>query len=75
MGGPTRELHRLLTDPHELDNPATECPDTAAELQATLEGWIRQMIQKNGLDEDPLVTNGPTLGAKWIEWVKIHGYW
>ena len=52
-----------------------EHPDIAEWLEDTLERWIAEMVEKNGLSEDPLVANGLTLGAHWIEWVKEHGYW
>lgn len=75
LGGPMRELYDLAADPHELENIAEVCLDTAGELEDVLEGWIAKMMQKNGLTEDPLVANGLTLGAKWFEWVREHGYW
>jgi len=47
----------------------------ARELEDALEGRIAEMMEKNGPTGDPLVANGLTLGAHWIEWVKKHGYW
>ena len=73
--GPMRELYDLASDPHEMKNIAEERPDTARNLEDTLEGWISGMMKKNGLSEDPLVANGLTLGADWFKWVKRHGYW
>ena len=52
-----------------------EHPDIAKGLEDTLERWIAEMVEKNGLSEDPLVANDLMLGAYWVEWVKEHGYW
>ena len=72
---PMRELYDLDSDPHEMTNLAGEFPDMAKELEDTLEKWIAVAMEKNGLTEDPLVSNGLTLGTQWTEWVKKHGYW
>ena len=32
-------------------------------------------MRRNGLDEDPLVTHGITLGKDWLQWGEQHGYW
>ena len=74
-GRPMRELYDLKQDPHEMKNIAQERPEVASDLEDTLEGWISDMMKKNGLTTDPLVANGLTLGAAWVQWVKKHGYW
>jgi arylsulfatase len=74
LGGPMRELYDLQSDPSEMANLAEACPDLAAELEHTLEGWIAHMMEKNGLTADPLVAHGLTLGAGWVEWAGTHGY-
>ncbi|MEA3344681.1 MAG: sulfatase [Chloroflexota bacterium] len=75
LRGPMQELYDLQSDPHEMKDVAEEYPDVARELEDTLEGWIAEMMGKNGLTKDPLVANGLTLGTHWVEWVKEHGYW
>jgi len=74
-GRPMRELYDLKQDPHEMKNIAQERPEMASDLEDTLEGWIADMMKKNGLTTDPLVANGLTLGTAWVQWVKKHGYW
>jgi len=72
---PLRELYDLEADPEELNNIAEDNPEIVKELEEILEGWIRDMMRKNGLKEDPLIANGLTMAAEWEEWVKKHGYW
>ncbi|KPJ62479.1 MAG: hypothetical protein AMS15_03850 [Planctomycetes bacterium DG_23] len=74
-GGPMRELYDLKADPHEMKNIAPERPRVARDLEETLEGWIADMMKKNGLTTDPLIAHGLTLGAAWVQWAKRHGYW
>jgi arylsulfatase A-like enzyme len=62
-----RELYDLRSDPDELNNIADEEPDAARDLDARLEGWIAEMMSRNGLTEDPLVAHGITLGKAWKE--------
>jgi len=66
-GGPMRELYDLTDDPQELSNMAERRPAEAADLEAELEDWIAHMLEKNGLDRDPLITHGATLGKRWAE--------
>jgi arylsulfatase len=66
-GGPMREFYDLAEDSEELHNVADERPAEADELQAELEEWIARMLEKNGLDHDPLTTHGTTLGKRWAE--------
>ena len=74
-GGPMRELYQLRSDPHEMKNIVEERPKVARDLEDTLEEWIAEMMRKNSLSADPLVANGLTLSAPWVQWVKKHGYW
>jgi len=62
---PMRELYDLRDDPDELRNIAEEAPETAGDLEQRLEAWIAEMMARNGLTEDPLVTHGLTLGRAW----------
>jgi len=66
-GRPMRELYDLGQDPDELHNLAQERPDEARELEDQLEEWIARMLEKNGLDHDPLKTHGTTLGKRWAQ--------
>lgn len=72
---PPEELYDLRKDPGEENNIVADEPATATELKGILEGWVRKMMEKNGLKEDPLVANGLTLAADWEKWVTKHGYW
>jgi arylsulfatase A-like enzyme len=72
---PPRELYHLPTDPGELHNLADERPQVTADMEAELEQWIARMMAKNGLDQDPLLKHGITLGKGWREWVESKGYW
>jgi len=72
---PLRELYDLEADPEELNNIAEDYPEVVKELEEILEGWIREMMRKNGWKEDPLIANGLTMAADWEEWVNKHGYW
>jgi len=72
---PMREIYGLSAAPDEFTNIADQRPDLAADMEATLEAWVAKMMEKNGLKEAPLVANGLTLGAQWLDWVKEHGYW
>jgi arylsulfatase len=74
-GKPPRELYHLPSDPCELRNLADERPDTVGALEAELEEWIARMMAKNGLDQDPLIAQGVTLGKRWRDWVQEKGYW
>lgn len=74
-GNPMCELYDLQADPGEFDDIATIRPDIASQLDAKLEAWISLMMRRNGLDEDPLVAHGITLGKDWLEWGERHGYW
>ncbi len=66
-GMPMRELYDLKRDPNEMSNLVRHRPDIAEALEEQLEAWIAAMMQKNGLDEDPLVAQGITLGKDWRE--------
>lgn len=64
---PDRELYDLRDDPHEFHNLAKERPDIACECEKDLEAWIADKMRANGLEEDPLVAHGLTLGKQWQE--------
>lgn len=68
-GRPPRELYDLVADPDELCNRADDEPDRARALEERLEAWIAEMMAKNRLTEDPLITSGITLGRQWAEWL------
>ncbi len=74
-GSPMSELYDLQADPGEFDDVAARRPDVASELDTLLEAWVEWMMDRNGLDEDPLVAHGITLGRDWLEWGERHGYW
>ncbi len=61
-GTPMRELYDLAKDPHERNNIAEQERDVAQALETTLESWIHGQMAKNGLNEDPLVAHGLSLG-------------
>lgn len=64
---PMCELYDLAQDPDELRNVADERPTEVAELKAELEEWIAHLLAQNGLERDPLLTHGMTLGKRWAE--------
>jgi len=64
-GTPMRELYDLHADPDELHNIAGEYPHITQQLEDQLESWLLEKMQKNGLDQDPLVAHGLTLGQQW----------
>lgn len=66
-GTPTRELYDLRADPDELHNAVEDDGDTASALEARLEAWIAEKMQRSGLTTDPLVAHGITLGRAWKE--------
>lgn len=72
---PMRELYHLPTDPGETRNLYLERFEVARELEGQLEGWIRKMMEKNGLNQDPLVEQGITIGKRWKDWIEKHRYW
>jgi arylsulfatase A-like enzyme len=72
---PPRELYHLPTDRCEMHNLADERPGVTAQMEGELEAWIARMMEKNGLDRDPLVAQGTTLGRDWREWIERKGYW
>jgi arylsulfatase A-like enzyme len=72
-GRPRREYFDLATDPDELRDLSTERPDRADALEARLEDWIAEMVARNGLPGDPLLTEDITLGKKWEEWLNAGG--
>jgi len=59
---PMRELYDLEADPRELDNIAADRADLASTLESRLEAWIAAGMKRSGLDVDPLVAHGLTLG-------------
>lgn len=66
-GTPMRELYDLCADPQERHNMVEQQPELAKRLEKTLEAWVAQKVKKNGLDQDPLVAHGITLGKAWKE--------
>ena len=66
-GTPMRELYDLRVDPGEFRNIAEEDPDSVRDLETRLEGWVAEMMARNGLTQDPLVAHGITLGREWKE--------
>ncbi len=64
-GTPDRELYDLQKDTGEFTNIVDAQPDIASSLEQTLEAWIADMMQKNGLEEDPLISQGISLGRSW----------
>ncbi len=62
---PERELYDLQADPDEFRNLADQEPALADTMEAQLEGWIAEMMHKNGLDTDPLIAQGISLGRAW----------
>jgi arylsulfatase A-like enzyme len=73
-GGPPEELYDLRADPQELENIAGARPDVADALRSRLEAWIADMMARNGLERDPLVTQDLTLGKGFAAWLKERGY-
>ncbi len=57
-GNPLRELYDLRADPQEERNLAEACPDMAAAMEAELEAWIRDNLQRLGRSEDPVREQG-----------------
>jgi len=66
---PMRELYDLTADPAEIRNVAEERPEETARLEAELEDWIAAGLAKTGRTEDPLRSQGISLGKKWDAWV------
>ncbi|MCW3052678.1 MAG: Arylsulfatase [Chthonomonadales bacterium] len=64
-GMPPRELYDLINDPGEAHNLADERQEQAAEMEAELEAWIAAGLARTGRAEDPLRTQGITLGKRW----------
>jgi arylsulfatase len=64
-GTPMRELYDLEADPQELRNVADDQPEVAACLEARLVTRLRDMLAARGLHEDPLLTQGISLGQAW----------
>ena len=62
---PMRELYDLNADPNEMHNLVEVDPERAHSMEAQLEAWIAEGMQRNGLTEDPLVAHGITLGKTW----------
>lgn len=72
-GQPMRELYDLTNESAENHNLALTRPEQAAQMEAELEAWIADNIARTGKTEDPLITQGVTLGKRWEEWVKKSG--
>ena len=66
---PPRELYDLTADPAETRNLALEQWERVDELEAELEEWIAKGLAKSGRAEDPLRTQGITLGKRWNSWL------
>ena len=73
-GSPMQELYDLKRDPNEMSNLVEHRPEVAVELEEQLETWIATMMAKSGLDEDPLVAQGITLGRDWRKWAEEKGH-
>ena len=67
---PKRELYDLTTDPEETHNLAQERPEVADAMEQELEEWIAAGLAKVGRSEDPLRTQGITLGKRWNQWLQ-----
>jgi arylsulfatase A-like enzyme len=72
---PMRELYNLKEDPEENHNLYLEDHKLAFELEGELESWLKKMLEKNGLSEDPVKSQGITLGKSWHNWVEKQRYW
>lgn len=64
---PMRELYNLKEDPQEEENLALKDWKTAQKMEAQLEKWLAERMQLYGLDQDPLLAQGITLGKRWLE--------
>jgi arylsulfatase A-like enzyme len=64
-GNPPRERYDLAADPQALRNVAGEDPRRTDLLEARLEEWIAAEMARHGLEQDPLVAHGLTLGKRW----------
>ncbi len=69
-GRPRRELYDLREDPNELRDLAEERPAQADELEARLDRWIAEAMERNGLTTDPLLEQDFTLGKQWEKWLQ-----
>jgi arylsulfatase len=67
---PMREFYDLTKDPAERHNLADERPDETAAMETDLETWIASGLARTGRMEDPLITQGLSLGKRWDDWVK-----
>lgn len=67
---PRRELYDLTTDPEETHNLANENSAQADAMEQELEAWIAKGLKKAGRTEDPLRTQGITLGKRWNQWLQ-----
>ena len=64
-GMPLRELYDLASDPDETHNLVEARQSQAVEMEAELEAWIAAGLARTGRQEDPLRTQGITLGKRW----------
>jgi arylsulfatase A-like enzyme len=69
-GMPMLELYDLKHDPAELTNLASEQPENVANLANELETGIWDRLKKAGRTEDPLLSQGITLGKRWDAWTR-----
>ena len=65
---PLRELYDLTNDPGETRNLAISNWREAEAMEGELEAWIAEGLAKTGATEDPLITQGITLGKRWNSW-------
>lgn len=63
---PPRELYDLLADPAEECNIASTQPAIAAKMEADLEAWIAERLNKLGRTQDPLLAHGVSLAGPWL---------
>ncbi len=64
-GMPRREYYKLDSDPEEAVNCTETLSADADILEAALENWISDTLERNGKQQDPLLEQPITLGNRW----------